>query len=163
MSDEVVNTIDTIHSETPYANRDEAIAALNAFTGHRIGQIVSILYRGESEENNLTDVQILMAVGVKDAYKCGVSGEPSDDAWENKYYPEPPHGYEFWRLMFDSGKTSSDEGSHSGGNPLELLGTTRVNLAHEQFDVLNPDGEDREIEEPFVFKNLNRDDEENEE
>lgn len=164
MSDEVVNTIDTIHSETPYAHRDEAIAALNAFTGHRIGQIISLLYRGEAEENNVGDVEILMAVGIKDAYKCGVSGDyPADpgDAWENKWYPGPPHGPEFWRLMFDSGQSQSGDDSHGGsGNPLELLGTTHIKLSGEEFDVLNPDGEDRVVEDTFTFNNLNRDDEE---
>ena len=79
--------IQTVRNNSPYSTRQAAMNALDAFTGHRIGQIITLLYHSGVNEN-LHDVHALVAVGVKNANECGAVGQPDADKWNDKFYPE---------------------------------------------------------------------------
>lgn len=160
--------IQTIRSNVPYNRREDAIAALNAFEGHRIGQQITLLYRNSEVENNISDVHCLIAMGIKNANECGASGAYSPDRWENKYYPNGPHGTEFYRIIADSAERNEqgyiiDREVPPSGDPdpqeiINSLSTTKVDMVGNQYTVLNPVRQEEQVEDPFQFKRLNGDD-----
>lgn len=156
-NDYVVQTLRTDH---PYASREDAIAALDTFKGHRIGQLITLLYRVE-EEDEKRDVECIVAVGIKNASECGPDGAESTDRWENKHYPNGPCGREFYRIIADSQERDEwgyiREVEHGGEGEPEVdhvCGVTHITTVGNQHDVCNPTGVERTIEDPFVFKAL---------
>ena len=151
--------IQTARNTQPYADRDAAVKALNAFTGHRIGMIITLLYRKkEEDEDNKTDVQALVAIGVKDADECGPAGAYSPDRWENKHYPNGTKGEEFYKILFDSGADGGEGGGGGGGDDLlEDFGITTLHVGGQTTEVVNFEGEDIDVPDPMVFRSLNAD------
>lgn len=157
--------LQTIRCDVPYATRADAVAALNAFVGHRIGQQITLLYKDSAKEDEKGDVHCLIAMGIKDSSACGAEGMESTDKWENKHYDGDPHGMEFYRIIADSGERDAEgflkpiedgggQGQPDDGDILDQLGTTHLNMASKSTDLLNPDGDDVTIEDPFSFKPL---------
>ena len=159
--------IQTVRNNNPYASREDAMHALDAFTGHRIGQIITLLYHTGEADENLHDVHALVAVGVKNANECGAAGTENQDRWDNKYYseddyPDGPHGREFYRIISDTAERDIDgviipsdyQPSQGGGCHCEPLGNTFVTTVGKEHVVKNPYGHDVELEDPFLFKPL---------
>ena len=137
----------SVSYNTPFNNRNEAINYLNSRTNWSIGMFCTVLYLNTN--NNQTDVEALVAVGIKNTADCGPTGENSVDKWENKYYPNGAYGPEFYKIMFDS-NTSSSGGK---GGDVDLY-TTLVNISGSSYEVSNEDG-DQVISDPLTFLNLN--------
>lgn len=93
--------------------------------GNRFG----ILYR---DWNN--DVQIILAVGIKDASECGPHGIANEDEWINTYYEHisDVHGKIFYRIVGDSGYNNT-----SNNYDNESLYTTTININKAKYEVLN--------------------------
>lgn len=138
----------SVSSNTRYDSRDEAIAYLDSRENWSIGMFCTVLYT--SGNDNQGDVDVLVAVGVKDSSECGPAGEPSADDWQNKYYPDKVCGREFYKIMYDSGETtpSGDTGSDV------TLYTTNINMGGTSYEVSNEDG-DQNVTDPLQFLNLN--------
>lgn len=165
--------IQTVRNSSPYGSRDEAMEALDNFTQHRIGQIITLLYRIPPDirpDRNLHDVHVLVAVGIKNANECGTSGTQNPDRWDNKYYPEDdypngPCGREFYRIISDT--TERDDNGVLDPNPYdpgqggdyhcEPLHNTTVTTVNKTHVVKNPYDHDITLEDPFIFKPLDED------
>ena len=89
----------SVYYSIPFNNKTEAINYLNSRTNWSIGMFCTVLYKNFN--NNQTDMEVLVAVGIKNTADCGPTGDPSADKWENKYYPQGAHGPEFYKIMFD--------------------------------------------------------------
>jgi len=72
---------------------------------------------------------------------------------------------EFYRIIADSGERDAEgflnpveegggQGQPDDSEILDQLGTTHLNMASKSTDLLNPDGDDVTIEDPFSFKPL---------
>ncbi len=136
-----------VYLNIPCSSREEAIQVFNNYTHWSIGKFYTVLYKHTS--NNRTDVHALVAVGIKNASECGVAGISSEDAWENKYYPNGAKGPEFWRMISDTG---ADAGTSGGGDSDELY----ITAVHENgvvYEVANTGG-DRIITDPFEVREL---------
>lgn len=158
--------IQTVRNNVPYPSRQDAMNALDTFTAHRIGQIITLLYHTNQDEN-LHDVHALMAVGIKNANECGVDGIYNPDRWDNKYYPSDtypngPCGREFYRIISDTGERDIDgviipsdyEPGQGGGCHCEPLHNTTITTVNKTHVVKNPYNADIVLEDPFVFKPL---------
>lgn len=62
-----------LRNTEPVDSKNEAIAILDSFDNHMIGQPISILYHDDESNNEL---KLLFAVGKKNAYDTPVGEEP---------------------------------------------------------------------------------------
>lgn len=156
----------TVRTNVPYENREMAMVALKQFTGHRIGQLITLLYRVDPQsENEKGDVHALLAVGIKNANECGASGLQSSDKWENKHYEDSPCGSEFFRIVGDSGERDIDgyiipsdhegQGTPSADEILSTMGVNYITVNGHEYNSISHDYDDKIVDDPFEFKSLN--------
>lgn len=140
----------SVSCNTLFNNIDEAINYLNSRTNWSIGMLCTVLYLNTN--NNQNDVEVLVAIGIKNTAECGPTGQIDSDKWKNKYYPQGDYGPEFYKIMFDS-NNSSDSSSSDVTNSIDLY-TTTINMGGSSYDVSNED-RDQEVSDPLTFLNLN--------
>lgn len=137
----------SVYYGTPFNNRTDAINYLNSRTNWSIGMFCTVLYKNLN--NNQEDMEVLVAVGIKNTADCGPTGKNDADKWVNQYYPNGAYGPEFYKIMFDS---NADSSGGKGGD-VDLY-TTIVNMSGSSYEVSNEDG-DQVISDPLTFLNLN--------
>lgn len=132
-------------------DRDSALEILNNMENWTQGGLFSIMYVSSEDHqiNNIDDINVILAVGIKNSNECGPGNNQSENLWLDRSLN---HGPQFYKVIGDSG---SIEPSPSP-IPLPNLHTTTVEVNTATYDVLNANGQDETVEDPFRIEQLPR-------
>lgn len=156
-SDSIIDILgDNINSEVitilddnkPLSSRQDAIAFLNHFTRHKIGQLVEVLYNTDDTNKPIDSV---VAIGVKNYDDCNNDQPSSGDVdrgsikyYNSEDYPNGPCGSEFYVIIYPCGGSS------------DLYHTT-IKVNGKDFIVLNNNGRNEQTTDPFEWEDMKDD------
>ena len=124
---------------------DDAISILNNMTDWTDGWLYSIKYMIEPDViNDVDNIGIIVAIGIKDSSSCGVAGRSNPNLWLDRSIN---HGPQFYKIL------NIPPQSREQSNGVDIrFHTTTVNMNGKQYAVLNSDEKDYEVSDPFEIE-----------
>lgn len=127
-----------------FPSRNDAIEHLNNMDNWSDGWLYSVKYTTGSggQVNNIDDIGVILAVGIKNSAECGAGGTASENLWTDQ---TQNHGPQFYKIVGDS-KAMKD---YIGGGTGADLDDTMVKVNGKSYHVTNANGQDEIIGDPF--------------
>lgn len=131
-----------------FPSRNDAIDYLNNMEDWSDGWLYNVKYTtaANGQVNNIDDIGVILAVGIKNSAECGAGGSASENLWNDRTMN---HGPQFYKIVGDS-KAMKD---YIGGGSLSDLSTTTVHMNGKEYKVANAT-RDEEISDPFEIKRI---------
>lgn len=135
--------------DSVFPSRNDAIDYLNNMEDWSDGWLYSVKYTTavNGQVNNIDDIGVILAVGIKNSAECGAGGSASENLWTDRTMN---HGPQFYKIVGDS-KVMKD---YIGGSGTSDLNTTTVHMNGEKYKVANANSQDEIISDPFKIKRI---------
>lgn len=132
-------------------DRGTALEILNTMENWTQGWLFSIMYVSSEDHqiNNIDDINVILAVGIKNSNECGPGNNPSENLWIDRSIN---HGPQFYKIVGDSGNIEPSPA------PIQIpnFNRTTVEMNTATYDIINADESDEKIEDPFRIERLPR-------